>query len=96
MEIQARKGEVERLIQDMKSANLESLTISPPEETRAFLDGNKIYQVYMVHFVKTILLFYLRASKITAKPYFFRSREQFNFFFVVVTRKYCNIFIGAK
>jgi hypothetical protein len=39
-EIQARKGEVERLIQDMKSANLESLTISPPEETRAFLDGN--------------------------------------------------------
>jgi hypothetical protein len=39
VEIQARKGEVERLIQDMKSANLESLTISPPEETRAFLDG---------------------------------------------------------
>ena len=94
MEIQARKGEVERLIQDMKSANLESLTISPPEETRAFLDGNKIYQVYMVHFVKTILLFYLREQ--TAKPYFFRSREQFNYFFVVVTRKYCNIFIGAK
>jgi hypothetical protein len=27
VEIQARKGEVERLIQDMKSANLESLTI---------------------------------------------------------------------
>jgi hypothetical protein len=27
VDIQARKGEVERLIQDMKSANLESLTI---------------------------------------------------------------------
>ena len=37
--ILSRKGEVERLIADMKSANLESLTISPPEETKAFLDG---------------------------------------------------------
>lgn len=37
-QILARKGEVEQLIQDMKSANLESLTISPPEETKAFLD----------------------------------------------------------
>merc|ERR1719245_1620912 len=36
--IMARKGEVEKLIADMKSANLESLTISPPEETKAFLD----------------------------------------------------------
>ena len=35
----ARKGEVEKLIADMKCANLESLTISPPEETKAFLDG---------------------------------------------------------
>ena len=34
-----RKGEVEKLIQDMKSANLESLTISPPEESKTFLDG---------------------------------------------------------
>merc|ERR1719228_1584631 len=38
-QILARKSEVEKLIQDMKSANLESLTISPPEETKAFLDG---------------------------------------------------------
>merc|ERR1712111_137040 len=37
--ILARKGEVEKLIADMKSANLESLTISPPEETKAFLDA---------------------------------------------------------
>ena len=34
-----RKGEVEKLIQDMKSANLESLTISPPEESKTFLEG---------------------------------------------------------
>ena len=71
MEIQARKGEVERLIQDMKSANLESLTISPPEETRAFLDGNKIYQVYMVHFVKTILLFLSKSKQNNSKTVFF-------------------------
>merc|ERR1711874_882417 len=32
------RGEVEKLIQDMKSANLESLTISPPEESKTFLD----------------------------------------------------------
>lgn len=37
--IQQRKAEVEQLIQDMKSANLESLAISPPEESKAFLDG---------------------------------------------------------
>jgi len=37
--IQARKSEVEKLIADMKSANLESLTISPPEENKVFLDG---------------------------------------------------------
>lgn len=38
-QISARKAEVEKLIQDMKSANLESLTISPPDESKAFLDG---------------------------------------------------------
>lgn len=37
-QIMNRKGEVEKLIQDMKSANLESLTISPPEESKTFLD----------------------------------------------------------
>jgi len=36
--IQQRKSEVEKLIQEMKTANLESLTISPPEESKAFLD----------------------------------------------------------
>ena len=32
-------SKVEKLIQEMKTANLESLTISPPEESKAFLDG---------------------------------------------------------
>ena len=41
--IQARKSEVEKLIQEMKSANLESLTISPPEESKVFLDGKISY-----------------------------------------------------
>ena len=41
--ILTRKGEVEKLIADMKSANLESLTISPPEETKAFLDGTLLF-----------------------------------------------------
>ena len=36
-QILARKSEVEKLIQDMKSANLESLTISPPEEKNAIV-----------------------------------------------------------
>lgn len=38
-QIAQRKAEVEKLIQDMKTANLESLTISPPEESKALLDG---------------------------------------------------------
>jgi len=38
-QISARKAEVEGLIQDMKSANLESLAISPPEENKFFLAG---------------------------------------------------------
>jgi len=37
-QIQQRKQEVEKLIQEMKTANLESLTISPPEESKALLD----------------------------------------------------------
>ena len=48
-----RKGEVEKLIQDMKSANLESLTISPPEESKTFLDGElQSYRVttQIIHF----------------------------------------------
>ena len=44
-QIMTRKGEVEKLIQDMKSANLESLTISPPEESKTFLDG-KLKQTF--------------------------------------------------
>ena len=37
--------QVEKLIQEMKTANLESLTISPPEESKAFLDGEKVASV---------------------------------------------------
>ena len=37
--ISARKAEVEKLIREMREANLESLAISPPEESKQFLDG---------------------------------------------------------
>lgn len=39
-QISARKEEIENLIQQMKNENLESLRISPPEETKANLDGH--------------------------------------------------------
>jgi hypothetical protein len=39
-QINQRKAEVEKLIQEMREANMESLTISPPEESKQFLDGN--------------------------------------------------------
>ena len=37
--ISARKAEVEKLIREMREANMESLAISPPEESKQFLDG---------------------------------------------------------
>ena len=58
-QILARKSEVEKLIQDMKSANLESLTISPPEETKAFLDGKSQHIHY---FNLYILLKFIQLS----------------------------------
>ena len=39
--ISARKAEVEKLIREMREANLESLAISPPEESKQFLDGER-------------------------------------------------------
>ena len=37
--ISARKAEVEKLIKEMRDANMESLAISPPEESKQFMDG---------------------------------------------------------
>ena len=39
-QISQRKAEVEKLIQEMREVNMESLAISPPEESKQFLDGN--------------------------------------------------------
>jgi len=39
-QISQRKAEVEKLIKEMREANMESLAISPPEESKQFLDGN--------------------------------------------------------
>merc|ERR1711981_478881 len=38
-QIRARKAEVEQLIKEMREANMESLAISPPEESKQFLDA---------------------------------------------------------
>ncbi len=38
-QISERKAEVEKLIKEMREANMESLAISPPEESKQFLDG---------------------------------------------------------
>lgn len=38
-QIRQRKSEVEQLIKEMREANMESLTISPPEESKQFLEG---------------------------------------------------------
>jgi len=38
-QLSQRKAEVEKLIQEMREVNMESLAISPPEESKQFLDG---------------------------------------------------------
>ena len=37
--INEKKRQVEKLVADMKEANLQSLAISPPEELKMILDG---------------------------------------------------------
>jgi hypothetical protein len=41
--ISQRKAEVEKLIKEMREANMESLAISPPEESKQFLDGKLLF-----------------------------------------------------
>ncbi|CAB4062696.1 RASSF7_8 [Lepeophtheirus salmonis] len=38
-QIRQRKSEVEKLIQEMREVNMETLVISPPEESKQFLDA---------------------------------------------------------
>lgn len=40
-QIRQRKSEVEKLVKEMREANMESLAISPPEESKQFLDGER-------------------------------------------------------
>jgi hypothetical protein len=65
-QILARKSEVEKLIQDMKSANLESLTISPPEETKAFLDGkSQLIQGFNLYILLKFIQLSLRFNNLS-------------------------------
>ena len=43
-QISQRKAEVEKLIQEMREVNMESLAISPPEESQQFLDGKYFFK----------------------------------------------------
>ena len=49
-QLSQRKAEVEKLIQEMREVNMESLAISPPEESKQFLDGNIIFQIFAPFF----------------------------------------------
>ena len=44
-QISQRKAEVEKLIQEMREVNMESLAISPPEESKQFLDGKSTFYI---------------------------------------------------
>jgi hypothetical protein len=49
-QISQRKAEVEKLIKEMREANMESLAISPPEESKQFLDGNCFFPRNFLNF----------------------------------------------
>lgn len=55
-QINRRKAEVEKLIQEMREVNMESLAISPLEESKQFLDGKYLSKHFhctnfMMHFL---------------------------------------------
>ena len=51
-QISQRKAEVEKLIQEMREVNMESLAISPPEESQQFLDGKYFLNVLNFEFAR--------------------------------------------
>ena len=51
--ISQRKAEVEKLIKEMREANMESLAISPPEESKQFLDG-KFFSFFFLFGILTL------------------------------------------
>ena len=59
-QISQRKAEVEKLIQEMREVNMESLAISPPEESKQFLDGKGkskfVYQAIRIRIFGTLML----------------------------------------
>ena len=59
-QLSQRKAEVEKLIQEMREVNMESLAISPPEESKQFLDGNMIFEFsrhfFLLYYIKILML----------------------------------------
>lgn len=67
--IYEKKRQVEKLVNDMKEANLQSLAISPPEELKIILEGT-CYSGYVRKFrklVPEVCLFWFRNSSRSIK-----------------------------
>ena len=46
--ISEQKRQVERLVSEMKEANLQSLAAAPPEELKLLLEGNNLFSSFKV------------------------------------------------
>ena len=75
---------MEKLIQEMREVNMESLAISPPEESKQFLDGNLSHST-INWIIKTAI------NELTSFFSLFLS-----FFFLAHHAAYVNCCIGKK
>ena len=57
-QLSQRKAEVEKLIQEMREVNMESLAISPPEESKQFLDGIYDFSNFRAIFSSHSIIYY--------------------------------------
>ena len=65
-QISQRKAEVEKLIQEMREVNMESLAISPPEESKQFLDGKSTYFFHVLLSLINLSYFCMQPTLIAA------------------------------
>ncbi len=75
-QITQRKAEVEKLISEMREANMESLAISPPEESKQFLDGEQIFLYIFTVVIVFKFLKYFDIEICVTFPPFSRIRMQ--------------------
>lgn len=65
--ISEKKRQVERLVSDMKEANLQSLAAAPPEELKLLLEGNYISSFL----ISNLLLISIQSSYLLLTSLFF-------------------------